>query len=1471
MAGVDVASIGLKVDTSDLKSAPGDLERFGSASKKMGEDTEGAQEKLDKLGEVAREVKEKIMELAAVLGVGIGIEKIVEGTAEASITMAVLQARLNATGDAAGISAKQMRAWAEDMSASTTFSTESLIKMQATMLTFPKISGETFERVRKDAINMAQAMGEDASSAAFTLGRALEMPANSMRLLRQAGIDLTVAQQQQLKLWGETGNTAAAAELILGKLEGRFNTVAAAAGSTFGGALEQTKHAFEDLFKFEDNKGFEALTKSLQSLNIELRSPAAKDAANNFGTVLGGALSVAADAVKQVVIVFEKFNAITISAGGYTETLGSVISGLANVLSATLMFVLNGVSNILQRVIIDFQALGNIIADVATRNWDKLHSDWDKWNAKLAQNSAEMDVLGAKWVSASAGAILGMTKTGDAHDKAAEAAEKHRKALEDLIAATQKQKDELIKLEDALDPVRKAWNDYNAGLKILDDSLKLHLLTQAEYSGWLQKLKDQRDLDIEQGDRKNHQVDEEIRKLEMETKALSYELQGRKDLSDALKIEYDLRDKILHISDEDVARIKAATAARDEEKDAVEAHKKALEQQASEAKRVYNEELKLAQETGTQIVDAFFNMAEGSQKPFQNLLNYFKHMLEQMIAAVILNPIIIPIIMDTIGSFGGAGGVAGGGAAGILGQAGNAASIANLAGGKTLFSGVGASISNSINAFGSSLGFAAAPVGSYTGLAASADGLGSMSFAGPGSSSLFGGTTLTGALGALGIGALAGGMLSSLWGGNQTYGSIGGGVGALAGLELAPLLGVSGPLGAIVGGLIGSLASLFGKKSDSAEYGALDPLTGQTFSGGNTKHPSQANTDAANSAISQIASFVTQLQQTTGGHLDLTGTSATVAGSTFQGKIALEVGSRDGINAVVGSATQSFSKGQEEQATKWIIQQVVEQMKGMPADVETAIKKIDWTGDIQKNLSLIQFAADFQKNIKAMTDGTLSIQNDAYVAAASQVQTYVTQIQTFKATTAQLGLNTQQAADATKSFVEQLVGLKNAKPETDAQKAVDTIKGTFSAIGPLLDEVGIGADKAAGLLASALQKLSQAYNLSIASQIEQISNPQQFALDQVNAWYTAALADAETYGADLSQVDQLYYLKRQQVIDQYNQQAISAQQATTNTQLSLMTQAESAWKSAADSITKAIDAIKLNPQLSTLSPLQQRDEAFTQLFAGANAAKTDPAAAGNLGNLANAALTASRAVYASSDRYSQDYATVMSILSVAQSGAAIQVNYASQQVSLLQGILDALTKSGNTMVAPVVTAPSSASDWANLNKNFSAAFSSSGQSISQFGGGTTFQGFEHQFMDLTSQSTDVDFLKSQANYFANNKASFLAQGWSQATYDEQYGTTKARLHQLGVPGFAGGGSNIGGLSVVGEGGPELLNIPRGSSVTSNSDAKSMFGQSNKDSLMRQDVLIDVTSVGFGSLRKDIQNLKTEMEKVSRTISSLRHA
>lgn len=143
--------------------------------------------------------------------------------------------------------------------------------------------------------------------------------------------------------------------------------------------------------------------------------------------------------------------------------------------------------------------------------------------------------------------------------------------------------------------------------------------------------------------------------------------------------------------------------------------------------------------------------------------------------------------------------------------------------GSSIFSGIG----QSVNQFGTNLGFSAGNVGAIaeggateaiSPALASADPSLLASGAGAVDGALSA-SSLTGVLGAAGLGALAGGFLNS---GNPMAGQIGGGLGAGIGMALG------GPIGAVAGTLIGGLGSrLFGNKSKPTEASNFRAYTGE--------------------------------------------------------------------------------------------------------------------------------------------------------------------------------------------------------------------------------------------------------------------------------------------------------------------------------------------------------------------------------------------------------------------------------------------------------------------------------------------------------------------------------------------------------------------------------------------------------------------------------------------------------------------
>lgn len=73
------------------------------------------------------------------------------------------------------------------------------------------------------------------------------------------------------------------------------------------------------------------------------------------------------------------------------------------------------------------------------------------------------------------------------------------------------------------------------------------------------------------------------------------------------------------------------------------------------------------------------------------------------------------------------------------------------------------------------------------------------------------------------------------------------------------------------------------------------------------------------------------------------------------------------------------------------------------------------------------------------------------------------------------------------------------------------------------------------------------------------------------------------------------------------------------------------------------------------------------------------------------------------------------------------------------------------------------------------------------------------------------------------------------------GDIKGAFHSMHIPGFATGVTNFGGgMALVGENGPEYVNLPRGSSVYTNSQSQAMSGGSSSTITIQQLILPGVT-------------------------------
>jgi hypothetical protein len=93
---------------------------------------------------------------------------------------------------------------------------------------------------------MAEKFG-GVDAAAIQLGKALNDPIAGVAALRRVGVQLSDAQEQQVKSFMEVGDIASAQAVILGELETQFGGLAVAAGATTEGAMIRLGNAFDNV------------------------------------------------------------------------------------------------------------------------------------------------------------------------------------------------------------------------------------------------------------------------------------------------------------------------------------------------------------------------------------------------------------------------------------------------------------------------------------------------------------------------------------------------------------------------------------------------------------------------------------------------------------------------------------------------------------------------------------------------------------------------------------------------------------------------------------------------------------------------------------------------------------------------------------------------------------------------------------------------------------------------------------------------------------------------------------------------------------------------------------------------------------------------------------------------------------------------------------------------------------------------
>ena len=185
---------------------------------------------------------------AAFAGAAAVIAKSAQDLARIERINAQTEAVLKSMGNSAGVTAQHIQDLAGNLERLTASEAETIQEGANLLLTFRNIQNQVganndiFDQAVTMSVDLARAMGTEASGEAIRLGKALNDPTKGVAALTRVGVSFTEQQKEQIKTLQESGDLLGAQKIILGELQAQFGGSGQAYAATFAGQVELLNH-----------------------------------------------------------------------------------------------------------------------------------------------------------------------------------------------------------------------------------------------------------------------------------------------------------------------------------------------------------------------------------------------------------------------------------------------------------------------------------------------------------------------------------------------------------------------------------------------------------------------------------------------------------------------------------------------------------------------------------------------------------------------------------------------------------------------------------------------------------------------------------------------------------------------------------------------------------------------------------------------------------------------------------------------------------------------------------------------------------------------------------------------------------------------------------------------------------------------------------------------------------------------------
>jgi hypothetical protein len=175
------------------------------------------------------------------------IDKVVEETIRWEQASFRLNATLKATGNAVGLTRKELDDLAQSLERTTPFDLTDLRQAEANLVKFGNIHEDVFKEALKLSADYAAFTGSTVAEASQKLGRALQDPVAGLRTLRDVIGNLTFTEKERIAQLEASGNTQEAQIVLIEKLKSAIGGTGSAANSGLTGSVGLLRKIWDEV------------------------------------------------------------------------------------------------------------------------------------------------------------------------------------------------------------------------------------------------------------------------------------------------------------------------------------------------------------------------------------------------------------------------------------------------------------------------------------------------------------------------------------------------------------------------------------------------------------------------------------------------------------------------------------------------------------------------------------------------------------------------------------------------------------------------------------------------------------------------------------------------------------------------------------------------------------------------------------------------------------------------------------------------------------------------------------------------------------------------------------------------------------------------------------------------------------------------------------------------------------------------